>query len=61
MKSIITDKWILCPECKAKTRTQVLENTELKNFPLFCPKCKKNFIKYKIYFNLIKRLIIYEI
>ena len=44
MKSIITDKWILCPECKAKTRTQVLENTELKNFPLFCPKCKKNFI-----------------
>lgn len=24
-------------------------------------KCKKNFIKYKIYFNLIKRLIIYEI
>lgn len=44
MKSIITDKWILCPECKAKTRTQVLEDTELKNFPLFCPKCKKNFI-----------------
>ena len=44
MKSIITDKWILCPECKAKTRTQVLENTELKNFPWFCPKCKKNFI-----------------
>ena len=41
MKSIITDKWILCPECKAKTRTQVLENTELKNFPLFCPKCKE--------------------
>jgi uncharacterized CHY-type Zn-finger protein len=44
VKSIITDKWILCPECKAKTRTQVLENTELKNFPLFCPKCKKKFI-----------------
>ncbi len=35
------DKWILCPGCKAKTRTQVLEDTELKNFPLFCPKCKK--------------------
>ena len=38
------DKWILCPGCKAKTRTQVLEDTELKNFPLFCPKCKKNFV-----------------
>ena len=44
MKSVVTDKWILCPECKAKTRTQVLEDKELKNFTLFCPKCKKNFI-----------------
>lgn len=28
----------------AKTRTQILEDTELKHFPLFCPKCKKNYI-----------------
>ena len=45
MKSIITDKWILCPECKAKTRTQVLENTELKNFSfVFVRNVKKIFI-----------------
>lgn len=44
MKAVVLDKWILCPECGAKTRTQILENTELKNFPLFCPKCKKSFI-----------------
>lgn len=44
MRAIISDKWILCPECGAKTRTQILEDTELKHFPLFCPKCKKNFI-----------------
>lgn len=44
MKTTISDKWILCPDCGAKTRIQVLENTELKHFPLFCPKCKKNFI-----------------
>lgn len=44
MKAIISDKWILCPDCGAKTRTQILEDTELKYFPLFCPKCKKNFI-----------------
>lgn len=44
MKAVIPDKWILCPECGAKTRTQILEETELKHFPLFCPKCKKNFI-----------------
>ena len=44
MRAIISDKWILCPECGVKTRTQILEDTELKHFPLFCPKCKKNFI-----------------
>ncbi len=22
MKAVITDKWILCPVCRAKTRTQ---------------------------------------
>lgn len=44
MKAIISDKWILCPDCGAKTRTQILEDTELKHFPLFCHKCKKNYI-----------------
>ena len=34
-------KFILCPACGGKTRTQVRENTELINFPLFCPKCRK--------------------
>ncbi len=31
--------WVHCPICKGKSRTKVMENTELKNFPLFCPKC----------------------
>lgn len=44
MKAVISDKWILCPDCGAKTRTQILEDTELKHFHLFCPKCKKNYI-----------------
>ena len=46
MKAVIKDKWILCPSCKSKTRTQVLEDTEMRNFPLFCPKCKKSFVIY---------------
>ncbi|MES8990448.1 cysteine-rich KTR domain-containing protein [Oliverpabstia intestinalis] len=25
-------------------RTQILDDTELKHFPLFCTKCKENFI-----------------
>lgn len=34
-------KWILCPVCGNKTRNRIREDTELKNFPLFCPKCKQ--------------------
>ncbi len=34
-------KFILCPICKNKTRLKMREDTELKNFPLFCPKCKQ--------------------
>lgn len=34
-------EWILCPVCNNKTRIKVREDTELKNFPLYCPKCKK--------------------
>lgn len=33
-------KWVLCPICKNKTRTRIRMDTEIKNFPLFCPKCK---------------------
>ncbi|MBQ2932845.1 MAG: cysteine-rich KTR domain-containing protein [Clostridia bacterium] len=38
MKNI---EFILCPICKNKTRLKMREDTELKNFPLFCPKCKQ--------------------
>jgi len=34
-------EWILCPICKNKTRDKIREDTELKNFPLYCPKCKQ--------------------
>lgn len=34
-------KWVLCPVCGNKTRTMIREDTELKNFPLYCPKCKQ--------------------
>ncbi|EIQ7064281.1 cysteine-rich KTR domain-containing protein [Enterococcus faecalis] len=32
--------WLLCPICKSKTRIKLRTDTELKNFPLYCPKCK---------------------
>lgn len=34
-------EWIHCPVCGNKTRLKIREDTELKNFPLFCPKCKQ--------------------
>lgn len=45
-------KWLLCPICQNKTRIQLNYNTELKLFPLFCPKCKQvnliNVTRFKI-------------
>ena len=33
--------WVFCPVCGAKTRLQLVRETELRAFPLFCPKCKR--------------------
>ncbi|UJA32848.1 cysteine-rich KTR domain-containing protein [Clostridium sporogenes] len=33
--------WLYCPICQSKTRVKVRTDTKLKNFLLFCPKCKK--------------------
>ena len=38
--SMKMQSWVLCPICNNKTRTKVRKDTELVNFPLFCPKCK---------------------
>lgn len=40
-RQAIKAEFILCPVCGNKTRVQIREDTELKNFPLFCPKCHK--------------------
>ena len=39
--SFLQTQWILCPVCRGKTRTQVRTDTVLENFPLFCPKCRR--------------------
>lgn len=35
------EKWILCPACGGKTRSKIRKDTLLLNFPLYCPKCKR--------------------
>lgn len=34
-------EWIRCPVCGNKTRDRIREDTVLKNYPLYCPKCKQ--------------------
>ncbi|MBO5337563.1 MAG: cysteine-rich KTR domain-containing protein [Lachnospiraceae bacterium] len=33
-------EWIICPICNNKTRNKIRQDTLLKNYPLYCPKCK---------------------
>ena len=37
-------QWLLCPICQNKTRVKIREDTEIKNFPFYCPKCKQETI-----------------
>lgn len=34
-------EWLRCPVCGSKTREKIRADTELRNFPLYCPKCKQ--------------------
>ena len=34
-------EWLYCPVCGNKTRNRIREDTVLKNYPLYCPKCRQ--------------------
>lgn len=36
--------WLLCPVCGNKTRLKIRRDTVLKNFPLYCPKCRQEIL-----------------
>ncbi|NBH84201.1 conjugal transfer protein [bacterium C-53] len=38
---MIKTRWIQCPVCNNKTRNKIRADTELKNYPLYCPKCRR--------------------
>ena len=40
-------EFIRCPICGNKTRDKIREDTILKNFPLFCPKCKSECLIFR--------------
>lgn len=54
----MTPEWILCPMCGNKTRNRLRSDTVLKNFPLYCPKCKQeSLIEAKdLHITVIKEL-----
>lgn len=37
-------EWVYCPICGSKIKLKLNEDTEIKNLPSFCPKCKNAFI-----------------
>ncbi len=39
--SLNDTKWVFCPVCGGKTRIRVLKRTVLIDFPLYCPKCRR--------------------
>lgn len=44
MKQTIEVKWVACPICGGNTRTKVRSDTVLFHQPIFCPRCKKEFL-----------------
>ena len=46
------NRWLLCPICHKKTRVKINGNTILKNFPLYCPKCKNEILINAEKFNI---------
>ena len=40
----VRTEWVKCPVCGNKTRNKIRQDTVLKKFPLFCPKCKNETI-----------------
>ena len=37
----VKTEWVKCPLCGKKTRNKIREDTIIKMFPLFCPKCRQ--------------------
>ena len=41
---MMCEEWIRCPFCGNKTRNRIREDTILINYPLYCPKCKREIL-----------------
>ena len=46
-------EWIICPICGRKTHNKIREDTVLKNYPLYCPKCRRETLISAKYLQII--------
>lgn len=55
-RKMLKNEWIRCPVCGSKTRDRLREDTVLKNYPLYCPKCKQDTLinAKELYITVIK-------
>ena len=37
-------QWITCPKCGENTKFKLKQTTLIKDFPIYCHRCKKEFI-----------------
>lgn len=44
MEELEKNQWISCPSCGGNTRTKVRKDTVLYHQPIFCPKCKREYL-----------------
>lgn len=44
MTDVTRTQWVPCPACGGNTRTKVRADTVLYHQPVFCPKCRKEFL-----------------
>ena len=49
-------EWILCPVCGSKTRNKIRKDTVLKNYPLYCPKCRQERLINSALAKMLKRM-----
>ena len=47
-------RWVKCPLCNAKTKIKLYKDTVLLNFPLYCPKCKKEIRIDVVQFKMVQ-------
>ena len=42
--SSVKEKWVVCPLCSSKTRSKLREDSVVYHYPVFCPKCRQEFV-----------------